>query len=62
MAKGKEEMVVKTLSIPFVKERDTKRFIRFKEESDNPVIGTLYIRKDAVPAGKEKVTVTLTFA
>ena len=59
---AKEKEVKESLSIPFVKERDTKRFVRFKEESASPVIGTLYVRKDAVPAGKEKVTVTLTFA
>lgn len=60
MAKGKEAN--RSLSIPFIRERDTKRFIRFKEDSDNPIIGTLYVRKDSVPTGQEKVTVILTFA
>ena len=30
----------------FIKDKVTKGAIRFREESDNPIIGTLYVRKE----------------
>mgnify|MGYP003411044826 CR=1 FL=1 len=36
------------VKLEFEFERETKNTIRFAEVSDEPVIGTLYIQKDAI--------------
>lgn len=33
------------MTITFTYERDTKRTYRYKEDSDNPIVGTLYMSK-----------------
>ena len=35
-------------AIPFTLEKDTKGTHRYREDSETPVIGTMYIRKDQV--------------
>jgi hypothetical protein len=53
----------------FVKDRETKNTVRFNEAvdgDDTPVVGTLYVRKDALVAmgaeDADAVTMTLTVA
>lgn len=37
------------MNIRFEFEKETKGAIRFKEQSDKPIVGTLYIKKEALP-------------
>ncbi|MCU7380828.1 hypothetical protein OBO34_21165 [Clostridiales Family XIII bacterium ASD5510] len=52
------------MSITFEVEKETKGAIRYREVSEDPVIGTLYIRKahlkDLGLTGKENVIVEIT--
>lgn len=45
----------------FTKDRETKGTYRFAEEGDNPIVGNLYVKKEAFAGGaapdKLKVTV-----
>lgn len=43
----------------FKYERDTKRTYRFTEDSENPIVGTLYVQKHAFKSRPDKVEVTL---
>ena len=54
-------MEVKILEehLTFRYERDTKRTYRFQEESENPIVGTLYIQKSAFKSRPEKIEVHL---
>jgi hypothetical protein len=53
-------------TLKFAFERETKGAIRFQEVSDDgspasaPQVGTLYIRKSALPGGKIPKTLTVT--
>lgn len=52
-------------TVQFVSDKETKGTFRFKEQPEvgqPPAIGTLYVQKWAIPAGTEKVTVTLEVA
>ena len=46
-------------TVRMVYERDTKRTYRFQEDSDDPLIGTLYVKKSAFRQRPEKVEVTI---
>jgi hypothetical protein len=48
------------LRISFAHERDTKRMYRFKEESEEPVMGTLYVSKGAFEDRPSRISVTVT--
>lgn len=49
------------ITINFSFERATKNTYRFHEESDNPIIGTLYVKKSAFPNGQpSKLLITAT--
>ena len=41
------------------RERDTDRTCRFTEDSENPIVGTLYVQKHAFKSRPDKVEVTL---
>ena len=55
------------VTLNFVVEKETKGAVRFKEVDDTgadafaPAVGTLYVRKSAMPGGKipQKLTVTI---
>ncbi|MFQ6059898.1 MAG: hypothetical protein ACE5KV_01190 [Thermoplasmata archaeon] len=47
------------LNLTFRYERDTKRTYRFQEESEIPVVGTLYVQKSAFKSRPEKIEVVL---
>lgn len=47
------------LRLTFAHERDTKRTYRFKEESDEPVMGTLYVSKGAFETRPSRLEVTV---
>ena len=42
-----------------VYERDTKRTYRFQEESDDPVVGTVYVKKSAFQTRPKEIEVTI---
>lgn len=58
---------MKTQVVYFTKEKETKGALRYQETDENgspafaPNIGTLYVRKSAMPDGKvpERIKVTL---
>lgn len=50
-------MATHTLTFRFDKE--TKGTWRLAEESDTPVVGSLYLQKDQVPERPETATVTI---
>jgi len=37
------------VNIKFEFEKETKGAVRFKEQSDKPIVGTIYIKKEALP-------------
>ena len=39
-------------TVKFIFERATKNTYRFAEDSDNPIIGTLYVKKSAFKNGQ----------
>jgi hypothetical protein len=45
--------------IVFKYERETKNKFRFSEDADEPVMGTLYVRKDQFDERPERLEVTL---
>ena len=45
--------------VSFEYERETKRKYRFKEQSEEPVMGTLYVSKDLFDQRPERLEVTL---
>jgi hypothetical protein len=45
--------------VRFEYERETKRKYRFKEDSEEPVMGTLYVSKDLFDERPEALEVTL---
>ncbi|MFQ5907182.1 MAG: hypothetical protein ACE5JA_11510 [bacterium] len=47
------------MDLTFIYERDTKRTYRFQEDSENPIVGTLYVQKSAFKARPEKIDVVL---
>ncbi|MFQ6128181.1 MAG: hypothetical protein ACE5QW_04695 [Thermoplasmata archaeon] len=47
------------VTLTFSYKRDTKRTYRFQEESDNPIVGTLYVQKRAFKSRPERIEVTL---
>ncbi|MFQ6128652.1 MAG: hypothetical protein ACE5QW_07100 [Thermoplasmata archaeon] len=47
------------VTLTFRYERDTKRTYRFQEESENPIVGTLYVQKSAFKSRPEKIEVRL---
>lgn len=48
------------IDVEFEFERDTKNTRRFKEVSDDPIIGTLYVQKSAFKGTPpESITVTI---
>lgn len=52
----------KSIKVEFERERETKGTVRFKEvEEENPVVGTLYVKKaaDAKLGNPEALTVTI---
>ena len=46
-------------TIHFVYERDTKRTYRFQEQADDPIVGTLYVKKSVFFRRPEAVEVTI---
>ncbi|MCK5251792.1 MAG: hypothetical protein KAQ96_02540 [Thermoplasmata archaeon] len=46
-------------SLTFEYERDTKNKYRFREASDEPVMGTIYVSKDHFEDRPDKLEVTL---
>lgn len=63
---GKEGLELKekdTIEAEFEFERETKNTLRFKEIGDtDPIIGTLYIQKDALDLEKpKKIKVTVEY-
>ena len=55
-------VVTEKLEAKFVFERETKNTYRFKEVGDtDPIIGTLYIQKDAIDDRPEKIKVTVEY-
>ena len=54
----------KPLTLDFTVERGTKRTMRFQEVTDNdhPVVGTLYVQKDALAELGNPETLTVTIA
>lgn len=48
-----------TKEIKFTYERDTKRTYRFTEDSDDPSIGVLYVKKTLFKSQPSEVKVTL---
>ena len=53
-----------SVELSFTKERETKNTVRFSEDSENPVVGTLYIQKSAANdlGNPDNLTVTITAA
>jgi hypothetical protein len=55
-------------SLKFAFEKETKGAVRYQEVGDDgapsfaPQVGTLYIRKSAIPGGKIPKTLTVTIA
>jgi hypothetical protein len=51
----------KQLTVNFELERETKNTVRYAEQGDNPVVGTLYVKKSAAAklGNPEKMAVTL---
>lgn len=50
------------VTITFIKEKNTKNFIRFAEVTDggDPItLGTLYVRPSHVPEGAQTIEVTI---
>jgi len=45
--------------IEFRFERETKRTYRFMEDSDDPVVGTLYIQQSAFDRRPDRIEVTI---
>ncbi len=37
------------MDLKFEFDKETKGAVRFKEQSDKPIVGTLYIKKEALP-------------
>ncbi|MCL5989678.1 MAG: hypothetical protein M1166_05040 [Candidatus Thermoplasmatota archaeon] len=50
-------MVKKEIEFQF--ERDTKNTYRFQEAGDNPVIGTLYVKKSVFKKEPKKIKVAI---
>jgi hypothetical protein len=56
------------VSLKFAFEKETKGAVRYQEVGDDgapsfaPQVGTLYIRKSAIPGGKIPKTLTVTIA
>jgi len=46
-------------NLKFTYERDTKRTYRFQEDSEDPVVGTLYVQKTAFKSKPETINVIL---
>jgi hypothetical protein len=55
---------MRNLTLKFVRERTTKNTFRFAEQSANPVVGTLYVKKWAHSSlgAPENLTVTIAAA
>lgn len=47
------------MKVSFEFERETKRTYRFKEVSEEPVIGTLYVQQSAFDEKPERIEVTI---
>lgn len=45
--------------LSFTYERDTKRTYRFQEDSEDPIVGTLYVQKSAFKTRPERIEVRL---
>jgi len=50
---------MKELALRFAFQRDTKRMYRFEEESEEPVVGSLYVSKGAFEARPARLEVTV---
>lgn len=50
-----------TIRLMFERERETKNTVRFQEQSEEPIIGTLYVQK-RVARDAQQVAVTLQFS
>ncbi len=46
-------------TVRLIYERDTKRTYRFHEESDDPVVGTLYVKKSAFGRRPDAIEITI---
>jgi hypothetical protein len=50
------------MNVEFKIEKETKGTVRYKEQADEPVIGTLYVKKGALPVPyPAKLTMTLSW-
>ena len=47
------------IEISFTYEKDTKGTHRYKEDSENPYIGSLYIQKKKIPIVFKTISITL---
>ena len=54
-----QEVVGMELKVAFRFERETKRTYRFMEESDEPVVGTLYIQQSAFDRRPDRIEVAI---
>jgi hypothetical protein len=54
----------KSLTLSFTQERETKGTFRYSEDGDEPVVGTLYVKKAAAAKldNPESITVTIEVA
>lgn len=62
--KGETEMAKQTgktkgTVVSFVKERETKNTVRYAEQGDETVIGTLYVKKAVAENLPDEFTITL---
>ncbi len=51
------------MDLKFVFEKETKGAVRFKEQSDKLIVGTIYIKKEALPelglTAKDNIVVSI---
>ncbi len=48
------------IQLSFAKDRETKNTIRFEEQAEEPIVGTLYVKKTALETISNPDTVTVT--
>lgn len=52
--------VVEKLEVAFTKDQETKNTIRYQEDSDNPKVGTFYLKKGAAASLDNPETLKVT--
>ena len=61
MSTNMKEEAVSAVKLVFSKEKETKNTVKFTEEGDSPIIGSLYVQKSAIAGlgNPDKVEVTV---